>query len=89
MNLGLSLFQFTDLIGPPLITFLEPCRNHLFKGFCFCCLRMCCAGNAFRCMVTEPIVQQRTFILVDSVTLGNVFSLPFNTGYKHYNINEN
>jgi hypothetical protein len=61
-------------IWPPFRTFREPCRNHLLKGFCFYYLCMRCAGNVFSTMVTESVVQQRTSVLVDSVTLGNVFS---------------
>jgi hypothetical protein len=35
---------------------------------------MRCVGDMFSSMVAEPVVQQRAFILVDSVTLGKVFS---------------
>jgi hypothetical protein len=69
------------------ITFCEPCRDHLLKGFYICCLCTPCAGNVFSSMVTKPIFQQRTSILVDSVTLGNVFNQPLpRTGYKRCSI---
>jgi hypothetical protein len=42
--------------------------------FHYCSLLMRCAGYAWNTAVTTPAVQQRTSILVGSITLGNVFS---------------
>jgi hypothetical protein len=51
-----------------------PHRIHQLHGIYYCVSYMRCAGYTCNTVVTKPVVQQRTPIVFDSVTLGNVFS---------------
>jgi hypothetical protein len=62
------------LVWPPYITFREQYINYRLEWIRFFCLCVRCAGNVFSSLVTKPVAKQLSTILVDIVTLGNVFS---------------
>jgi hypothetical protein len=76
---GLKSLEFWICISTPRIRCLlyllgGPRKIHNLQGFHYfvSCLR--CAGYASNNLVLKSVSQQRTPILVESVTFGNVFS---------------
>jgi hypothetical protein len=80
-----------QLLNPQILTTARPFvdagesnRDHRLQRFHYCCSCLRCAGYACNTVVTKPVTQQRTSVLVDSVTLGNVFSLPLPSNASQY-----